>query len=121
MEPNIDLNEYVLITDISKLKEGEEYYIKNIINLPVNYNGLYKLENLTLLPNFNEIYYFINIDNINIYLNLLRIDISRMNIITSKNANPGYYYKLTGKYKQTISLYAPIHIYKLTRTEYILK
>jgi hypothetical protein len=118
----MDLNEYVLITDISELKEGEEYYIKNIIDLPVNYNSLYKLENLTLLPNFNEIYYFINIDNINIYLQLLRIDISRMNIITSENTNPGYYYELTtGKYKQSISLYTPIHIYKPTTTEYVLK
>jgi hypothetical protein len=118
MEPNMYLNEDLLITKTCELDEGEVYYIKQY-----NYNyydGLYKLENITMFKDY-KILRFININDESIDFKLTYIK----NIIknsTQDRDNQFIRIEISGNFiGTTLSSTSYFYIYKLTTTEYVLK
>ena len=74
MELNFELNDELLITDMTELEEGVEYYIKFDDNDRYNndlYNGFYKITKLcNEIKLFNEMFLAVKIDNPNTNFNL---------------------------------------------------
>jgi len=101
MDTNTEsMDEYLLVTDIDELEEGNEYYF-SFYNSNYYSNGLYKVDMIFISFWGRKVAYIINDEiEFNLYLDI----------------------KSNSKYLFTTDMYkCKINIYKLTTTDYVLK